>query len=125
MIDPLKIQDWERNISKSEKGEVGRVYFINCKAIFPDGNEWTRHWPITLNPDHGSTVEEMVKRHDEIPGPMKSELLSHRRAEARLSSGLVYRLWVSDSPAPDSWGAEKQVKPILFDQNGNPMTGVH
>lgn len=117
----MKVEQWERPISRSEKGEVGRVYFLNSKAIFPDGREWTRHTPITLNPDHGSTVEEMIRRSVEIPKKMKSDLLSHRSTESRLTSGLWMRFWIAEYPAPDSWGHEKQERPLLFDLNGQPL----
>ena len=54
-------------------GEVGRVYYINTKLTLIDGEEWTRSSEFTLNPDYGSTVEEMLKRTNEIPNQMKDQ----------------------------------------------------
>lgn len=116
-----KINDWERAISPREQGEVGRVYFLNQMAVFKNGIEWTKHTSITLNPDQGSTIEQMLNRSQDIPGPMKAQLLAQRYAENRLTSGLVYKIWISDSPAPDNWGHEKQERPILFDAVGQPL----
>ncbi len=116
-----KIEQWERAISPRETGEVGRVYFVNIMAVFPNGIEWTRHTPITLNPDQGSTVEEMLKRSTQIPHTMKAQLLSQRYAENKLTGGLVYKVWISESPAPDNWGHEKQDSPVLFDAVGQPL----
>lgn len=115
------IQDWERHISAREEGEVGRVYFVNVMARFPNGIEWTRHHPITLNPDQGSTVEQYLTRTQQVPHPMKAKLLSQRFAEERLTSGLIYKIWISESPAPDNWGHQKQDRPILYDSNGQPL----
>ena len=53
---------WEQPISVHERGELGRVYYLNTKLTLIDGEEWTRHTEFTLNPDYGSTIEEMLKR---------------------------------------------------------------
>lgn len=66
---------WEQPISVHETGEVGRVYYLNTKLTLIDGEEWTRTTEFTLNPDYGSTVEEMLKRTKEIPNQMKDQLL--------------------------------------------------
>lgn len=125
LIDPLKVKDWERHISPRETGEVGRVYFLNCRMIFKNGKEWTRHWQLTLNPDQGSTVEGYLKNAIEVPPDMRSELLTFRHVEKRLTGGSVYKLWISDDPAPDTWGIERQERPLLFDLNGQPINGSY
>lgn len=94
---------WEKAISKSERGEVGRVYFINTMMISPDGNhKETNHHPFTLNPDQGSTIERHLKMSTDLPGPIKANLLSYRTAEAKLSSGAVIRIWIAEEGAPDT-----------------------
>lgn len=94
---------WTKPISVHENGEVGRVYYLNFKLIFKNKDEWTRPMPLTLNPDQGSTLEEMITRSREIPQVMKDELLRHRKAEARLMSGTVLKMWFAEEPAPEWW----------------------
>lgn len=98
-----KVKDWERHIHKNEKGEVGRVYFLNIKLTFPNGKYMTKGSPFTLNPDHGSTVEKMLRKSKEIPRHMKKDLLDNRFSDARLSNGSVLSLWISTEEAPDNF----------------------
>jgi hypothetical protein len=119
--------NWQTPISKHEKGEVGRVYYLNQMVILKSGEEWTQHTPMTLNPDRGGTVELYLKKSVDVPQPLKASLLSQRKAEAKLSSGLVVRYWISDYPAPEYWAptdAQKAAKlksedkPVLFNAQG-------
>lgn len=120
--------NWQTPISVHERGEVGRVYYINTKLTLPNGEEWTKHAEFTLNPDYGSTIEEMLKRSTEMPNVMKDSLLRRRVCEAKLSSGAILKVWLCDYPAPKYWAptqievmAKKKAeeKPILFDATGN------
>jgi hypothetical protein len=119
--------NWRTPISVHEKGEVGRVYYVNTMIIMKDGEEWTQHTPITLNPDQGSTIEGMLKRSKEIPKKMKDALLRHRVSEEYLTSGIVVRIWICDYPAPEYWNptdiqrrekARAENKAILYDHKG-------
>lgn len=121
---------WEQPISVHETGEVGRVYYLNTKLTLIDGEEWTRTTEFTLNPDYGSTVEEMLKRTNEIPNQMKDQLLRKRFSENKLTSGLVYKVWISDYPAPRYWAPTQreieqrkkaQGKAVLYNANGSVL----
>lgn len=116
--------NWRTPIRKSDRGEVGRVYYLNQMAILPDGRELTRASLITLNPDQGNTVEEVIKRATQVPGPMKADLLKKRETEARLTSGAILRIWISDYEAPNNWdepSVNKRPSSSLLDHNGNPI----
>jgi hypothetical protein len=121
---------WIKPMSKSDRGESGRVYYINSMCIFISGEEWTKATPFTLNPEHGSTIEEMLKKSSEIPIPMKRELLEKRYTEQRLSNGICIKFWISEEPAPEWWNpteAQKQAKArkegrgFLVDQYGRSI----
>ncbi len=127
---------WEKAISKTESGEVGRVYFINTMMISPDGNvRQTNHHPFTLNPDQGSTIERHLTMSTDLPGPFKAELLAHRTAEAKLTSGAVIKIWIAEEAAPDSKAlaeaehereerrkaAERASRPVLYNLDGSIM----
>ena len=121
--------NWRTPIPKPEKGEVGRVYYLNTMIIMKTGEEWTKHTLLTLNPDQGSTVEGMLKRSLEIPRDMKDDLLRKRITEQRLTSGILLRMWLSDYPAPEWWNpsdiqrrekARLEGRPVILDQHGRP-----
>lgn len=97
-----KVMQWERNISPSDEGEVGRVYYMNFKVEDSKGIK-TLGNPFTLNPKYGSTIEKSLKAAKEIPNGMKADLLRDRRAEAKLSNGKVFCVWISEEPAPKNW----------------------
>lgn len=118
---------WEKPLAKSDQGIVGQVYYINQKMIFKDGKEWTKNTPVTLNPKYGSTIERMLKMQADIPKQMKSDLLSFRSTEVKLSSGIILKIWISDEAAPGYWNptheqmVQKQLKesgPMLYGADG-------
>ena len=121
---------WQNPVRRSDEGEVGRVYYLNTRLVWKLGEEWTRNIHFTLNPEFGSTIEAMIKRSKEIPHPMKADLLSKRLAEAKLSSGHVLTLWISEDPAPEYWEptdsqkiqkAKQTDRPVLFGADGRVL----
>lgn len=127
---------WEKAIAKTETGEVGRVYFINTMMISSKGDlKETNNHPFTLNPDHGSTIERMLRMSCDLPGPIKSELLSHRTCEVKLTGGAIMRIWIAEEAAPDTQKLrqedlerehrrrlkEMSERPVLYNLDGSRM----
>ena len=128
---------WEKAISRTESGEVGRVYFINTMMISPKGDlKQTNNHPFTLNPDYGSTIERHLTMSTDLPGPIKAELLAHRKAEARLTSGAIIKIWIAEEAAPDTAKLKQEEaerehnnklkaqaeKPVLYNLDGSRMS---
>ncbi len=127
------VEPWRKWLSRSDPGEVGRVYYLNVALLFADGNdEWTMCQPFTLNPEYGRTIEEMLKSSKVIPKHMRSGLLTNRETSVKLETGQTWRMWISDAPAPTRWAPEvqerisqeklkRQDKPTLYDHQGKEI----
>lgn len=105
---------WRQAISKSEKGELGKVYYFNIVLVWPDGDEWTMAQPFTINTLAGKDIEKVLKDSPEIPQTMKAHLLSQRKAEATLSNGSFMKIIISESPAPKNWDRPKQKSNLIL-----------
>ena len=121
------MEEWRKPISRSERGEVGRVYYFNIMAILKNGEEWTKANPLTLNPDQDVTIEKAIRATSEVPRDLKEQLLNKRLAESKLTSGIVMRYWISEAPAPEWWNPTdeqrkwkylKENRPVLYNASG-------
>lgn len=99
------MEEWRKPIKKTNYGEAGVVYYLNASREFKEFHlEWTMASPFTLNPLHGKTIEQMLKKSTAMPGFIKDNLLKRREAESLLSDGSIIKYWISEKPAPENWG---------------------
>lgn len=109
---------WKTHLKRGYKAEVGRVYYLNMRLIFPDKDEWVKtDMEFTVNTHLGFTLEKKLARLTSLTFMQRKELIRENFTEMRDPQGVVLQMWISESKAPFKWGPPELRKQLQHQLN--------
>lgn len=110
--------NWNRPLKRGTKPEIGRVYYLNARLIFPDKDEWVKNEiQFSVNTAIGRTFESEIAKKTVLTFMQRKELIREFTTEMRDPQGVVLQMWISESEAPFKWGPPELRKQLQHQLN--------